>query len=217
MCESAVTSTRACRPAFVLAACVVLSACGGPTTPGGCDERAAQLRVECTPAGADLQCRAYRQDGGYCADPAGAEVTGDARWFTSDSRVGFFAQPGAFQTRSPGDVSLHAEYSLFLRSDPQAFTVAPGRPPERLASIQIGVRDAVTRAFLTDARVEIVSQAGDLRTCLTNEGGECRVWTQLSPLRVVVTRSGYQRAERTLEPRETCYCASELIELTRAR
>lgn len=217
MCDPTVTFTRACRSAFVAAACVALSTCGAPTTPDGCDNAAAQLRVECTPTGADLQCRAYRQDGGYCANPAGAEVTGDARWFTSDTNVGFFTQPGAFQTRSAGDVRLHAEYSLFLRSDPQAFTVAPGRPAERLASIQIGVRDVATRAMLSDARIEIVSERGDVRTCLTDEGGQCRVWTQLSPLRVAVTRSGYQRVERTLEPRETCYCASDLIELTPAR
>jgi hypothetical protein len=175
------------------------------------------LRVECTPSGADLQCRAYQQGSGQCADRNATEVTDDARWFSSDTAVGFFARPGVFQTRSSGQVRIHAEYSLFLRSEQQAFAVGAGQAPQRLASIVISVRDASSRTFLTDARIDVLPERGDPQTCRTDTEGQCRMWTYVSPLRLTVTKTGYQRAERTIEPQDTCYCAAHLIELTPAR
>ena len=207
--------------ALVAAACLLI-ACSAPTSPDGCDDTSGQmpaplLRIECTPAGADLQCRAVNQQSGQCASPDDDDVTSDARWFSSDTSVGFFSRPGAFQTRSSGQVRIHAEYSLFLRSEAQAFAVAPGQTPERLASIVIGVRDAVTRTFLTDAKVDLVPARGDAQTCRTDAEGQCRVWTFLSPVRVIVTKTGYARVERTFEPLDTCYCAGELIVLSPLR
>jgi hypothetical protein len=95
--------------------------------------------------------------------------------------------------------------------------VVPGQPAERLASILIGVKDANTGTFLADARIDVAADRGNGGTCQTDVQGQCRVWTYLTPVRVTVTKPGYQRAERTLEPRDTCYCVGELIELTPVR
>ena len=204
---------------IVTVAFVALAACGAPTSPDGCDdpygrEPVALLRVECTPSAAGMECQAFLRESGYCASPDDRNVTGDARWFSSDTSVGHFSPPGVFQTRSAGTVRIHAEYSLFLKSEEQAFAVLPGQPAERLASILIGVKDTTTGTFLADARVDVAAERGNAVTCQTDVQGQCRVWTYLSPVRVTVTKPGYQRAERTLEPRDTCYCVGELIDLT---
>lgn len=207
--------------AFVVGGGVALGACNSPTAPGRCDDPHGRtpvpyLEMTCTPIGSDLQCQVIRYETGYCADPAPRDLTRQAWWVSSDQSIARFDAPGHLQALSAGEVHIHAETLAepFLKSDEQAYIVSPGRQPERLAWVGVGVRDGSTGAFIANATVDLVAQRGAPQTCYTDQFGQCRFWTFVTPSTIRVSKAGYAGAETSVTPHADCHCLGTLISLS---
>ena len=172
--------------------------------------------MQCTPAGSDLQCSVTYEEMGYCANPTPRDFTNSARWISSDASVATFRVPGSLKVIASGQIQVYAQSlaNQYIVSETQAFVVAPGQAPERLANIGVGVQDANTKRFIQGATVELEPSRGQSQTCQTNQNGQCQFWSYAVQTTLRASSSGYSPAEVSVTPLTTCYCSGTLLGLS---
>jgi hypothetical protein len=176
--------------------------------------------MKCASAGADLSCTLERKETGYCANPTPLDVTVRAQWISSNEAAAVFLLPGRLHVVAPGHVEIEAKSLAdpYLSAPHQAYVVSPASPPDRLVEFEVGVRDAVTGAWLDGANVELVPDRGAPQSGRVVGFSTASFWIYITTVRVRVTRDGYLPNETlvTVPTPQYCYCFGVSVLLTRA-
>ena len=191
----------------------MVSGCSSPLAPGECRDghdssgRGPEvlLQLACVPAAAAVQCHADRVEHGYCAGPT-RDVTNLARWVSTDSSAAAFNAPGYVQVRSKGATAIYAEFETLYSLQVFGYRVEPGRAPEQIGSVTVGVWTTSTGGFLPSATVEFIPQQGVAQICQQGVGSPftpCRFWSDFTPVLVRASKPGYTTAQETLTPKTT--------------
>lgn len=189
------------------------TSCNSVLKPGECRDGhdsegrgpAVELRVECVPAGADVQCHADRIESSYCAGPT-RDVTSEARWISTDSSVAAFTLPGHLQARAPGGTAIYVELEPLYSNRAYGYVINPAGTPQQVGIVDVSVWQTTTGGFLPLATVEFSPQTGGPQTCQQGVGSPytpCRFWSDLSVAMVRASKPGYTTAQQSVAPKTT--------------
>lgn len=203
-------STTAVRPApignasdfrFSLSCVLLAAAVAGCETPASPDCTANLFwvhSVECDVAGADVLCQFARTDYSRVCESSRTDLTNQAVWTTSDSRVGVITAPGRMTSIAPGHVQIVATLGRDnARSD--MFAVAPNAVAELMYQLSVIAED-VAAERISGVDVEVRPDRGNLQTCATEDTGSCQFWVLKSHVEVIGTKTGYQSARGSVKP-----------------
>ena len=192
---------------------VLLSGCRSPLGPGECRDGhdssgrgpIVLLQAACVPVGTDVQCHADRIEEGYCAGP-NRDVTGLARWVSTDSSAAAFTAPGHLQVRSKGATAIYAEFETSYSQQVFGYLVEPGRVPDQIGAVDVSVWTTTTGGFLPSATVEFIPQQGIAQACQQGVGSPftpCRFWSDFTPVLVLASKPGHTTEQQTVMPKTT--------------
>jgi hypothetical protein len=163
------------------------------------------LTLTCIPRGSEVRCQSIIEETGYCARGA-IDVTTVARWISTDSSVGLFTVPGAFQVRAPGATVIYSEFDTLYSRHAFGYRVDPAGTLEQTGVVDVWVWQTTTGGFLPLATVEFSPQTGGLQTCQQGSGSPytpCRFWSDLSPALVRALKPAYTSAQQSITPKST--------------
>ena len=169
-----------------------LVGCGGnPSGPS--DLSGSEIGVHLF-LGCSLELDGYRCTAREGGQP-GRDVTGFARWSTSDSSIATVNSVGFVTVLKSGEVAIRAEFQGAIGS--MIMQVEPGGLRRYFRALSGFVKDADTLAVLSGVRVEILDGANAGRSATTGNDGAYQLY-DLQPGTFVVrfTRSGYATADR---------------------
>ena len=140
------------------------------------------------------------------ADGSSRDVTGEAKWSTTNESVLAVTGQGLVTARSAGEAQVRADFG-------NAGNLAQGRtvlavPAGRFKFIVTVTEDQVTAPIL-DARVEVISELGGL-SGTTSWDGIVKLYGVPSDFQLRVTKDGYEPLVKTIHlDRQNC-CAVRL-------
>jgi hypothetical protein len=187
-------------------------ACHSPSSPGDCVNGVdglgrgpfQSLAITCAPSGSDIDCKSIVHESGYCA-AAPREITGIARWISTDAAVGTFSVPGHLQIRASGTTVIHSETSRLYSRTAFGYRVAPGMAPQQMIVFEVVVFQ-INGGFLPTANVEFTPETGEAQTCQQGIGSPftpCRFWSDGSPAVIRAFKTGYTSVQQSLTPKST--------------
>lgn len=215
--------------ASVLAALVLLNACGPAGPSPTCGDAAglgrgvsspSVLEVSCSPVGSDLQCSAVATNRNelYICKLVNDTVTDQATWTSSNPSIAVVASSGFLKVLAAGQVEITAQFQTLQGGGGSMYSVAPGTPAEQLVNFTVTVQDSVTRAAIPDVRIDVVPERGAAQTCYTGQSGTCipNLWLLSGLVEIRATKSGYLPLDQTMPliaPNVVSYFSRPLLSL----
>ena len=186
---------------FTLSGLLLAGAVAGCETPASPDCTVNSFWVHsvgCDVADAEVLCRFERTDYSRVCESSRTDLTNQAVWTTSDSRVGVITAPGRMTSIAPGHVQIVATLGRdSARSD--MFAVAPNAVAELMYKLSVIAED-VAEERISGVDVEVRPDRGNLQTCVTEDTGSCQLWVLKSHVEVIGTKTGYQSARGSVTP-----------------
>jgi hypothetical protein len=182
---------------------MLMAGCSGnPTSPSVPDDYSTvsrfidsdtnpPLSIGCQEELEGYQCWARMMSG----EDSQTDVTDDATWLTSDTRIATVNSRGFVVVLKPGEVAVRAKYQGLTGT--AIMRVQPGGLQRYYRALSGFVRDAETQAKLGGVAVKIVNGPNTGRTTTTHDDGAYQLYDlEIGTFTVRFTKPGYATAER---------------------